>query len=75
MEEYYFSVSLGDSRELCLAPLTERQIELSGQCISDTSGHFLFERTGKDGAARVEIIAQVLSPDAVLRLRDKFGMA
>jgi hypothetical protein len=73
MDEYYFSVNLDGSRELCLAPLTDRQIELSGQDISDRSGHFLFERCLQ--SARIEIIAHVLSPDAVLRLCNKFNMA
>jgi hypothetical protein len=72
MDEYYFSVNIDESRELCLAPLTDRQIELSGQEIGDKSGHFLFERCAK--SSRVEIIAHVLSPDAVLRLCEKFNM-
>jgi len=70
MDEYYFSVNLDENRELCLAPLTERQIELSGQELPDTSGLFLFERC----SAKVEIIAQVLSPEAIFRLRDAFKM-
>ena len=73
MDDYYFSVNLGENRELCLAPLTERQIELSGQDIDDRSGHFLFERCGSSN--RVEIIAHILSPDAVLRLKDQFRMS
>ena len=74
MDEYYFSINLDGNRELCLAPLTERQIAMSGQEIADTSGHFLFERSGSDDAMRLEVIAQVLSPDAVLRLREAFKM-
>ena len=75
MDEYYFSVNLDGNRELCLAPLTERQITISGQEIADKSGHFLFERSLGVGADTLEIIAQVLSPDAVLRLRQAFKMA
>ena len=73
MDDYYFSVNLGENRELCLAPLTERQIEMSGQAIEDRSGHFLFERS--NGSLKVEIIAHILSPDAVLRLKAQFKMA
>ena len=73
MDDYYFSVNLDGNRELCLAPLTERQIELSGQEIEDRSGHFLFERSRE--TSKVEIIAHVLSPDAVLRLKSQFKMA
>jgi hypothetical protein len=72
MDDYYFSVNIGENRELCLAPLTARQIEISGQEITDTSGHFLFERS--NSSSKIEIIAQVLSPDAVLRLKTQFNM-
>ena len=74
MDEHYFSVRLGEERTLCLAPLTDRRIAMSGQEIPDPSGYFLFEQRGTDENARVEIIAQVLSEDAVFRLRDTFKM-
>jgi hypothetical protein len=75
MTEFYFSVNLDNERTLCLAPLTERKLVLSGQEIPDTSGYFLFEQRGSGDFARVEIIAQVLSEDAAFRLRDMLNMA
>jgi hypothetical protein len=75
MEEFYFSVNLDSERTLCLAPLTDRKITLSGQEIADTSGHFLFEQHGSGESVHIEIIAQVVSVDAVMRLRDMFRMA
>lgn len=74
MEAYYFSLALGDERTLCLAPLTERRFAMSGQEIVDRSGYFLFEKRGSGESADVEIIAQVLSEEAALRLRDVLGM-
>lgn len=74
MAEFYFSVSLGNDRTLCLAPLTDRRIAMSEQDVTDPSGYFLFEQTGSDEFGRVEIIAQVFSEDAVFRLREMFGM-
>jgi hypothetical protein len=75
MAEFYFSVNLDQSKTLCVAPLTDRRLELSGQELPDTSGYFLFEQHGEDEKARVEIIAQVLSEEAALRLKDMFKMA
>ena len=74
MDEFYFSVNLDESRTLCLAPLTDRLIEVSGQSVADTSGHFLFEKKGTDEQQEVEIFAQVLSPEAVFRLQAMFKM-
>ena len=73
--EYYFSVSLDNNeRTLCLAPLSDRYLSMSGQEISDPSGYFLFEKRGTGDLADIEIIAQALSEDAALRLRSMLNM-
>jgi len=74
MDNFYFSVNLGNDRTLCVAPLTDRKIALSGEDIGDTSGYFLFETRSSDGFA-VEIIAKVQSEEAAFWLRDMFKMA
>ena len=66
MDEYYFTVNLEADRTLFLAPLTNRRIEMSGQVVLDPSGYFLFEQRGVGENLSVEIIAQVVSEDAVL---------
>lgn len=71
MCSYYFTVSRG-SKTLHIASLTDRKIEASGQEIADPSGYFLFETTPNDG---VEIVAQILSEGAALRLCNILGMA
>lgn len=74
MDEYYFSVTLDNERTLCLAPLSDRYLSMSGQEISDPSGYFLFEKRGTGDLADIEIIAQALSEDAALRLRSMLNM-
>lgn len=74
MDELYFSVELDDERTLCLAPLTDRRLSMSGQEINDPSGYFLYEQRGSGEFATVEIIAQIISDEALLRIRDAFNM-
>lgn len=75
MAEFYFSVNLDNDRTLCVAPLTDRKIAMSGQDISDPSGYFLFEQRGSDVFASVEIIAHIASEEAALRMRDILQMS
>lgn len=74
MGEFYFSVPLGDKHALCVAPLSDRRLAMSGQEVADPSGYFLYERRGSGELADVEIIARVVSEEAALRLRDMLKM-
>lgn len=74
MAEFYFTATLDNGRTLHLAPLTNRLIEQSGQDVPDVSGYFLFERRHSATHPKVEIIAQVVSEEAALRLRDMLSM-
>ena len=74
MAEFYFTVNLDNERTLCLAPLTDRKIAMAGIELNDPSGYFLFEKRGSGDLASIEVIAQVLTEDAALRLRDMFNM-
>lgn len=75
MEGLYYSVNLDNERTLCIAPLTDHRIAMSGQEIENTDGYFLFEKQGPGDFARIEVIAQVLSTDGVMRMRDFFRMS
>ena len=44
MAEHYFSTNIDNETTLCIAPLTNRRLAMSGQEISDTSGYFLYEK-------------------------------
>lgn len=74
MNEFYLSVQLEDDRTLCVAPLTERRLNVSGQEVEDASGYFLFEKRGDDEVGEVEIIARLVSEEAALRLGSLFKM-
>lgn len=69
MADYYFSALLDNGATLCLAPLTERRLELSGEEVSDTSGYFLYQMQGSDAAQDVQILAHVPSEEAAWRLK------
>lgn len=75
MDNLYFSVNLEDDHTLFLAPLTDRRIEMSGQEIANPGGYYLYEKRGSGDWATIEIIAQVLSDEAAMRLRDVFKMS
>lgn len=75
MDDFYFSVNLDNDRTLCLAPLTDRRIEMSGQAIEDSSGYFLYEQRNSEEFGGIEIIARVLNDDGINRLRSIFKMA
>jgi hypothetical protein len=74
MSEYYFSAKLDDDTTLCIAPITEKRIELSGQTISDKSGYFLYQTKGGGEPSEVEIFARLTSVEAALRLRQMLSM-
>ncbi|WP_075852407.1 hypothetical protein [Rhizobium hainanense] len=75
MDELYLSVNLADNRTIFLAPLTQRQIDASGDEVDDDSGYFLFERIGSGEAASINILARLASDEAVERLRHVLGLS
>ena len=46
MAEYYFSAKTDMETTLCIAPITDKRIELSGEEIEDRSGYFLYQIKG-----------------------------
>lgn len=74
MPEYYFSAQTDSETTLCIAPLTDKRIELSGEEIDDTSGYFLFETKGGAEPGEVCIIARLTSEEAAFRLKDMLAL-
>jgi len=72
--EYYFSVQVDSNTTLCIAPLSDKRIELSGQTISDPSGYFLYQTKGAGEPGEVEILARIESEEAALRLKQMLSM-
>ncbi|MFY7761196.1 hypothetical protein [Aquidulcibacter sp.] len=75
MDQLYLSVELGENRTLCLAPLSDRKLAMSGQEIDDPSGYFLYEKVGDGDFATIEILARIVSDVAVSRLQAQFNLA
>jgi hypothetical protein len=73
--DFYYSVNLGNSITLCIAPITDSRIEQSGQELLDTSGYFLFQISQSEAGTETKILAQVLSDEGVDLLRTAFNMA
>jgi hypothetical protein len=69
MSNFYFSAKVDDDTTLCIAPITDRRIELSGETIDDASGYFLFETKGGAEPSEVQILARLTSEEAALRLK------
>ena len=74
MDDFYFSVRIDEELTLCLAPLTQRRMDMSGDEVTDQSGYFLFEKRGGGESAKIDIIARALNDDGVVRLKEMFGM-
>lgn len=70
MAEYYFSARMDNGATLCLAPLTDRRIELSGEDVADPSGYFLYATQGSDFRTEVQILARVTSEEAAWKLKE-----
>jgi hypothetical protein len=74
MDGHYFSKNLDNDRTLYLAPITDRDLERSGQEIDDTSGYFLYETCKSDAFGGVEILARVEGESAALKLRHMLNL-
>lgn len=74
MARYHFSTDLDDDTTLCIAPLTDRHIAMSGQNIPDASGYFLYETCKSERPNEVRIIAQLPSEKAAVQLSRMFSM-
>ncbi len=70
MSEYYFCAKTGADTTLCIAPLTDKRVELSGEEIEDVSGYFLYETRGHAEPGEVFILARLTSEEAAFRLKE-----
>ena len=69
MDDLYFSKTLSNGCALCIALLSDREVQAAGPELGDPRGYFLYERQF-DGQAHTQttVIARVVSEDAVMRL-------
>ncbi len=75
MAEYYFSAKISTDTTLCIAPLSRRRVELSGEEITDASGYYLYSTKGEGEPSDVHILARVTSEEAMWNLKDMLGLA
>ena len=75
MQGFYFSASNARGETLYLSPITNRIIEQSKDEIEDTSGYFLYQVIDSKPHNLVNILAQIHSDDAALKMRDVLGLA
>ncbi len=74
MSEYYFSAKIDSETTLCIAPITNKRVELSGQEIEDRSGYFLYQTKGDGEPGEVEILARLTSEEAAIRLKEMLAL-
>lgn len=74
MAEYYFSAPVDSETTLCIAPITDKRVELSGEEIEDRSGYFLYEIKGGGEPREVQILARVTSEEAAFRLKEMLAL-
>ncbi|MCF2524238.1 hypothetical protein [Bradyrhizobium sp. G127] len=74
MSDFYFSAQVDDETTICIAPITERRVELSGEEIEDKSGYFLFETKGGAEPSEVHVLARLTSEEAALRLKSMLAL-
>lgn len=69
MASYYFSRKTATDTVLCISPMSDARIELSGEEVADQSGYFLYELKGGAQPGEVEILARLQSEEAAMRLK------
>ena len=74
MAEYYFSARVDNDTTLCIAPLTRKRVELSGQQIDDLSGYFLYQTRGGGEPGEVGNPRPARVEEAALRLKDMLSL-
>ncbi|WP_029416940.1 hypothetical protein [Brevundimonas bacteroides] len=66
MSDYYFSMTLGNRRSLCISPLTNEELATGDGRGGNPLGYYLYERDEADDG--LNVLAKVVSADAAVRL-------
>ena len=66
MSDYYFSMTLGNQRALCISPLTREELVSDGTGKGNGLGYYLYELDGADEG--LTVLAKIVSADAALKL-------
>jgi hypothetical protein len=66
MSDYYFSMTLGNQRSLCISPLTREELGADATTKGNGLGYYLYERDESDNG--LTVLAKIMSTDAALKL-------
>jgi hypothetical protein len=68
MAQYYFSAQLDNDRALFIAPISDVDLEMSGEIVTDASGYFLYERCYSSPDAPITLLARLHSEEAAFQM-------
>jgi hypothetical protein len=68
MARYYFSAQVDNDLALFIAPLSDVDIELSGESVEDASGYFLYRRCYATTGSPVTVLARLHSEEAAFEM-------
>jgi hypothetical protein len=69
MEDVFLSANIGDSRRVCLSPISRQTYRESvGSGLGGDRGYFVVEEDTRPATASVTVLAKAASYDAALRL-------
>jgi hypothetical protein len=71
MEDLFLSADIGDSKRVCLSPISRQTYRESvGSGLGGDRGYFVVEEDNSEAATSVTVLAKASSYDAALRLFD-----
>lgn len=68
MYDYHCEIPLSNSRVLCIGPITRKEAEGVDCPFCDGQGTYLFLANADDVTQEIDIIARIVSDDAIERL-------
>lgn len=68
MAHYYFSAQLDNDRAIFIAPLSDFDLEMSGETVEDASGYFLYQRCNSSPERPVTLLARLHSEEAAIEM-------
>jgi hypothetical protein len=66
--QYYFSGSLDNDQTLFISPLSDFDIEASGETVEDASGYFLYQRCYSAPEGSLTLLARLQSEEAAVEM-------
>lgn len=68
MAHYYFSGQIDNDLAVFIAPLSDLDLQLSGEKVDDASGYFLYRRSYSEPDNPITVLARLHSEEAALEM-------